>query len=58
MIYVARGYRVYIRFCGDVEPAMVESINRDGTILVRFVRDDLRADVYPEDVVYTEETEE
>ena len=56
MLYIARGYRVWIRFAGDVEPALVENVNRDGTLLIRLVRDDLLMDITPEDVLYSEDT--
>ena len=56
MLYIARGYRVWIRFAGDVEPAMVENVNRDGTLLIRLVRDDLLMDIEPNDVLYSEDT--
>lgn len=55
MIYIARGFRVFVWFAGEVELAMVENVNRDGTILVRFLRDDLGMDVHPEDIVYSED---
>ena len=56
MLYIALGFRVFIRFAGEIEPAMVENVNRDGTILVRFIRDDLEMDIVPEDIVYSEDT--
>ena len=55
MIYVTRGARVFVNVSDEIEMGYVENVNRDGTIRVRFVREDVLVDVEPEAICYTED---
>lgn len=55
MIYVTHGARVFVNVSDEVEMGYVENVNRDGTIRVRFVRENVLVDVEPEAICYTED---